>query len=240
MFKIGTLILVCFGFVLYGNAQDELSILYRKQPVLYDSMPLDTATKKKKKKVKFLFAFDSRRSFAVGEKVKMSGFKIGITIKERHKTGFGIYGLGDGINLEGIELNPVDFPGSSDTSLVNFNFNYATIFYEFVYFKKGRWELTIPQHLGSGSVTAAYEDTVGVFQPISEFKTGAYVLSTTAQFKVFRWFALGTGVGYRTMLTKNETLKEGFRGPIYSFQIKVLLGELYRMAFKKEELDDWK
>jgi hypothetical protein len=64
-------------------------------------------------------------------------------------------------------------------------------------------------------------------------------LGGSAQFKVWRWLALGTGAGYRQMLTRDENIGRSLNAPFYQLQLKLLLGELYRMAFRKEELEAW-
>ena len=192
---------------------------------------------KKIKKAKLLFAFDARRSYVLNSKVKFNGFKLGVELFEKHRVGIGIYGLQQPVNFVG-KIDKLEFPDATDTLL--FNFSYSGFFYDYIWLRTKRWELTTPFHLGAGGLELRYQDTTGHISP-PFIKGGSFVFGAggSVQFKVFRWFALGTGGGYRTMLTKEENIKKPLNAPYYQFQVKILLGELYRMAFKKEKLEDW-
>lgn len=192
---------------------------------------------KKVKKAKLLFAFDARRSYVLQNKVKFNGLKIGVELHEKHRVGLGFYGLQQPVSFTG-QINRNEYPDATDTLF--FNFSYWGAFYDYIWLRTKRWELTTPVHLGAGGLELRYRDTTG--QNSAPFiKGGSFVLGFggSVQFKIFRWFALGTGGGYRTMLTREENIKRPLNAPYYQFQVKILLGELYRMAFKRDELEEW-
>lgn len=205
------------------------------------SFAQDSVIVKKEKDVKtakLMFAFDARRSYVLQNKVKFLGIKIGAEIKEKHKVGLGIYWLQEPVNFVG-RVDKVEFPEATDTLL--FNFNYSGLFYDYIWLRTKRWELTTPLHLGLGGIELKYIDTAGRVSPHPFIKGGSFVFGAggSVQFKVWRWLALGTGGGYRTMLTKEENIKKPLNAPYYQFQVKILLGELYRMAFRRKELEEW-
>lgn len=201
----------------------------------------DSTTVSKEKSVKtakLLFAFDARRSFVLNEKVKFNGFKIGVELYEKHRLGLGIYGMERPVKFVGF-VDRQRFPEATDT--IHFNFNYSGLFYEYIWLRTKRWELSTPLHFGVGGLELKFQDTTGRISPEPFVKGGSFVLGFggSVQFKVWRWLALGTGGGYRTMLTKEENIKKPLNAPYYQFQVKILLGEIYRMVFKRETLEEW-
>ncbi|MCB9189591.1 MAG: hypothetical protein H6599_09980 [Flavobacteriales bacterium] len=196
------------------------------------------ASEKPIKKAKLLFAFDARRSYVLNNKVKFNGIKIGVELYEKHRVGLGFYWLQQPVNFVG-KIDHIQYPEATDTLL--FNFSYSGLFYDYVWLRTKRWELTTPVHLGVGGIELKYLDTAGHVNPTPFIKGGSYVFGVggSVQFKVWRWFALGTGGGYRTMLTHEENIKKPLNAPYYQFQVKILLGEIYRMVFRRETLDEW-
>ncbi len=191
---------------------------------------------KKAKKAKLMFALDARRSFVLENKVKFNGIKIGVELFEKHKVGLGFYGLRQPVNFVG-RIDKMKYPDATDT--LYFNFNYTGLFYDYIWLRTKRWELTTPTHLGVGGIELTYKDTTGKRSaPFLNGGSFVFGIGGSVQFKIWRWLALGTGGGYRTMLTREENIKRPLNAPYYQFQVKLLLGELYRMAFRKETLDD--
>mgnify|MGYP000536402443 FL=1 len=136
------------------------------------------------------------------------------------------------------QLSRSEYPTSTDTLF--FNFNYASIFYDYVWLRTKRWELTSPVHIGSGNIELSYLDTNRV-RSAPFLSTSAVMVGFggSAQFKVVRWFAIGLGAGYRQMLTRDQNIGKSLNAPFYQFQLKILVGELFRMAFKRETLEEW-
>jgi hypothetical protein len=115
-----------------------------------------------------------------------------------------------------------------------------SLFYDYIWLRTKRWDLTTPIHLGSGNISISYLDTTGQRSaPFLSQSVGMLGFGGAAQFKVFRWFALGAGVGYRKMLTRDINIGRSLTAPYYQFQLKLLVGELYRMTFRRRELEAW-
>lgn len=198
-----------------------------------DSLPKE----RKIKKAKLYFAFDASRSLIREPNVKFNGFKIGVELQEKHRLGISFHGLSEPVRFKG-RINRKEYPEATDTLF--FNFNYASIFYDYVWLRTKRWELTSPIHLGSGNIEISYQDTTGRRRaPFLSNSTVMVGFGGSAQFKVFRWFALGAGAGYRQMLTRDENIGKSLNAPFYQFQLKILVGEIFRMAFRRETLEEW-
>ena len=191
---------------------------------------------RKIKKAKLYFAFDASRSFLAEPNVKFNGLKLGVELQEKHRLGIAFYGLSEQVRFKG-RLDRNEYPTATDTLF--FNFNYLSVFYDYVWLRTKRWELTSPIHLGSGNIELSYRDTARTNQRYLSTSALMVGFGGSAQFKVFRWFALGTGAGYRQMLTRDENIGKSLNAPYYQFQIKILIGELYRMAFRRNEIDEW-
>lgn len=205
-----------------------------------DSVDVDLNTSQKNeylgKKWKFLIGFDANRSFFAGRNVKINGLRIGAKYKDVHRFGLGISGIARSVIFKDISVNEED---ATDTSWVKFDAGYASLFYEYAFYRTKRWELIVPSYLGAGNVTAAYSDTAGLYQPFGNLPFAAFGTGLGVQFKIFRWFGVKTGVGYRFVYNAEEEIKEAFRGPYYKYGISIFFGELYKMVFKRDELEDW-
>jgi hypothetical protein len=137
------------------------------------------------------------------------------------------------------KLNEEVYPNANDS--VFFNFRYNSLFYEYVWFQNKRWEFSTALHLGGGDVDLSYRDTlenrrVNLFNG----KTNIFLGSGSVEYKLTRWLALGAGAGYRFVFSRDENLIKGLNAPIYVYRLKLLMGELLKMWFKKDYInEDW-
>lgn len=184
------------------------------------------------KNIKFLFGLDANRSFVLKTQTKFSGLRIGALVKGKHKIGFGFYGMQKPIILVR-NLNKNKYPNANDSLF--FDFRYNSLFYEYIWYQTKRWEVSSPFHLGRGKVNLTYRDTLmNINKPLFKGKTSIFVTSGAVQYKITRWFALGAGLGYRFVFSRDENLIKGLNAPIYVYRAKILVGELFRMWFKKD------
>lgn len=177
------------------------------------------------KKWKPVIGFDAHRSFFAGTPVKINGFKFGVDYLGTHRFGFGFYGLNK--NAVFVDI-PVDYPSSTDTSLVKFNVNYAAIFYERVFIKTKRWEIAIPAYLGAGGLEGHVEDTLGIFRRFTASSFSSFSTGTFIKYYLLKWLAPKLGLGYRFMFNTDKPVRKAFNGPYYSFGLSMMVGELYR------------
>jgi hypothetical protein len=184
--------------------------------------------KKKKNKLKFIFNFDARRSFMIGRDVKFSGIKIGLGNK-KHRFGIGFYNNRKPVMRIDDRLDRLN---ATDTTL--FDYSYSSLFYERILVRTKRWELSAPVHLNFGKLNASFIDTVGVRVPFYEQETTSMTFSFKGHFKIWRWIGVAAGMGYNQMLGGENQVRRALSAPFYSYGVKVFLGELWKLTFKKD------
>jgi len=201
----------------------------------------DTVKKKKEKdksKTKFLFGFDGRKSPVLGRSSSFSGLKIGWERFGVNKYGFGFYNMKTPIRTVHDPVPQEVFPDATDTT--KFDFGYVSFFYERLWYEDHRWELSTPFHFGIGTLLGSYIDTTGAANTFFSGSSWMYEISAVAQYRLFRWFAIGGGFGYRGMLTDDHRARKALSAPVFILQFKVLLGQLGKMIFTPKRLTPWK
>jgi hypothetical protein len=181
---------------------------------------------------KLLLGFDARRSFLKDKPVKINGLRIGAKFRGVHRFGFGFYGLSRDLVFYDL---PVDEPDATDSSRVIFGLTYASLFYERVFLRNPKWEFSLPFLLSGGTLTGRYEDTAGVFRKNIHETFSALTGGVQAKYYFFPWLAGRVSVGYRFLFNTSPELKAAFNAPYYGFGAQVLLSELYRSIFRREE-----
>ncbi len=186
----------------------------------------------KEKRVKFLFGLDANTSFVLKNKSKFNGIRIGIQVDGVHKMGYGVYSMRTPL-ITKRKLSAESYPNNDGE--LSFNYSYRTIFYEYIWYKTKRWELSDPLHIGFGQVNVTYNDTIAKkSKPFFKGNSGVIQFSFATQYKITRWLAFGSGIGYRFAIAKNKKVVEGLSAPLYVFRMKILMGELLKMWFKKD------
>jgi hypothetical protein len=181
------------------------------------------------KKWRPVVSFDAFRSFYSGAPVKFNGMRFGVEYRGVHRFGFGFYGLKRDLVFTDLH---VESPFTTDTSLVKFKLNYATFFYERVFFKTPKWEVSIPLYLGGGGLDGFVETGNGTYykylaSSFSLLKTGIGL-----KYFILPWLAPRIGGGYRLTFNTEKSLRKAFNGPYYAFGLSIMIGELYRSVFK--------
>ena len=186
------------------------------------------------KKWKPNISLDANRSYYKGIPVKINGVRAGVEYLGTHRFGLGYYWL----NRKGLLIDlPIDLPASgTDTSLVQINLSYGTLFYERVFFKNKRWEIDLPMHAGLGVIKNKPEDGSLIN---TDFLTRPSFVSLspgfTVKWYVLYWLAPHVGFQYRWLLNSEASLRDAFSGPYYSFGVKVLVGEIYKHVIKDKK-----
>lgn len=207
-----------------------------------DSLNADTIPEPKK--WKFLFSFDSRSSSIrfSGDKynAKLFGVKIGASYKEKHRFGWGVYWLQSDktpIIVPDKYLVRTDSLGEKylDTVEHHVTFGYQTLFYEYVIYRKGRWEISAPVHLGFGVAEVNARNGRGPDTLLGKFGSALTSFAVDGHYKISPWLGVGAGFGYRLMLTHNKDISKALNAPYTIFKIKLFLGDLYRGMFKRKE-----
>lgn len=200
-----------------------------------DSVPSDSV---KQKKTKFVFSFDARQSWVLKQSVKFSGFKIGLEYKKKHRFGLGLYSLSNPIILPNniiIIKNPDSLYEEIDTVNYLVNFNYSTLYYEWVFYERKRWEFSSSFHLGTGRVNIGFMDKYDRDSTLINFRIPIGALSVAGHYKIFPWIGLGAGFGYRFALVGDKRVTDALNGFHTIFKVKLFLGDLYRGFFKRKD-----
>jgi hypothetical protein len=181
------------------------------------------------KKPKFSIKFDNRNSFVSSTNARIIGIKIGWEYNELVKLGIGYNFLVSNIRKEKIIVGQ---NSEFDTVVSLLKFEYLSPYFEYVFFKTKRWEHSIPVQIGIGNIRYEHRDDKGRIRYENYKPIILYEPAMTTQFKVFPWFGLAAGVGYRLAYYNKRGQTENFTSPIYLFRVKIFLGEMYRSTKK--------
>ena len=172
-----------------------------------------------KTKPKFEFRMDSRHSFINQKGVKTAGVKIGIQFAE--KLSFGL-----GYNQLWSPLSSLILENGLETKVQLGFFNFSP-YVEYVFFKDKKWELSIPVQIGLGSSYYLNQSATGKEKLRKEFVL-SYEPAITFQYRLFKYFGVGLGVGYRFMVIRNGELEEKFTSPVYIFKTRIYFQDILR------------
>jgi len=176
-----------------------------------------------------VFQLDVRNSILNHHYVTLLGLKLGVEWRGRLRTGLGVYLLSNPIPSR--QPLPAGLPATTRTEL---RFRYVAGYGEYVVLRNRRWELSSQLQLGVGKSSARYlvPDSPVQYSP----RQTIWLVEPTAaaQMKVFRWFSVGTGLGWRQPVFVNELLQHELNGPVFYGRAKVSLGDLYKaLRFKR-------
>lgn len=230
--------LTLLGFLVstlvYAQALDSLELEVRDS---LDIAGQDTTIYPKPKE-KFisniLFQFDNRNEKYYDTKARMNGLRIGVAFYRRFRTGFGFYSNNNFYRM--------DAPGIPKNQYVVARLNYNTWFSELAFYRSFRWELSGTYSLGKGTIRYNVFDHSKSIPELISVDTLSNIrihdFGINAQFKIFPWFGIGVGTGYRTLqLPAYPELQGPFSDPYFDFKIKVFLGYAYRSIFKREKIE---
>lgn len=222
--KCRVLIIVCLFFANYSSGQINSIFKYDTTRKFFPSVHGE-------KKWRPAIGFDAFRSFYSGTPVKFNGLRFGLEFRGVHRFGFGFYGLKRDLVFTDLS---VDYPLATDTSLVKFNLNYAAFFYERVFYKNRKWEVSIPLYLGGGGLDGYVEGSDGIYY---KYLATSFSLVNTGiglKYYLLKWLAPRVGIGYRFTFNTEKTLRKSFNGAYYAFGVSVIIGELYKTIFKNK------
>ena len=177
---------------------------------------------------KLIFGLDSRNSFIRGQKAKFQGIKLGIK-KEHLSYGFAVYFLSPAIKkegtFEGIGKHKID-------GTVEMYFSYASGWAEYAWVENKYWELATAWYLGIGNLEILYHPYDLSIIPKEQRVLGVNEFFGTLIYKPHKYFGIGVGAGFRSMLTYKKIISESFDSPLYQFRIKLFTTEIYQDAKK--------
>jgi hypothetical protein len=216
--------------VVYSSTAFCQSTKQAKLDSLRNKLTKDSAHIYRFKKVKFLFALDSRNSFIQTKTktpVSVKGLQIGVILHEKHSLGLGFYSI---LNTQ--QTHPI-VDEKQKTINVNLKMSYSTFFYEYLFIDTKRWEIGFPLEVGSGNYKISVTDSLGKptpgFKDTLQKKIILLGAGLNVDFKIWKWLGLNAMGGYR-LVGGNEPNKINFNGAFYSVGIHIYLGELVKMG----------
>ena len=177
-------------------------------------------------KPSFDVKFDSRFSFIRNINVKTFGMKMGLNFNQRFKLGLGINSM---ITASATKIANID-----DTVSVNIDYFYWSPYMEYVYYSSKRWEFSLMVQLGIGEAKYTYLDELGDRQTVAKTTILTYEPAMQIDYRIVKWVAIGSGIGYKLELYRNGLVTEPLSSPQVIMKVKVYLGKIYRTIMGKQ------
>ena len=222
--------LIIFISPILTYAQDALDIEVGRH---HDTIPL--GKKAFWYKPKIVLGIGGHNSLVGGEKVRMTGVRLGLEFNHTWRFGIGTNRLNPPIHrLGGDEQNPIFY---------RIDYGTANIFIEYIVLNNRRWEFSFPLEFGFGGTTiSSRTDTNDFFVPDRGVVVRVRQLSAVGYYKVWKWLGIGASIGYRDVTAKSkidpklaEIVTKAFDGPNWAIKTKIYVGELWRLLFKKKK-----
>lgn len=200
-------------------------------PLLALAATADDSSRVRQAHRRIVFQFDNRYSIIDGSLVGINGLKLAVEWRGRLRAGAGGYLLSNGIPSQ--EEVPAGLPAGTTAEL---RFRYVAAYAEYLFIRSNRWELSAPLQLGVGRFFTSFEHPNG--DRSKNVKSTVWLLepSASGHFRVFPWFGVGMGAGWRETLFVQHSLDEALDGPIFYGRVKLFLGDLYKTARFKRKL----
>jgi hypothetical protein len=162
----------------------------------------------------------------------MNGLRLGLEYYEKYRFGLGFYGS-DRVSIPKFSKAP---PGAN----VEVEFNYNTVFFEYVFIENYRWEISAPLLWGSGTANFHYLNENGA--EVSALSQKIPVISTNGvvEYKLIPILGLGLGLGYRFLFPDKSKIEDAtqirstFNAPFYYLHLKLHFGELFKCLFNND------
>ena len=180
---------------------------------------------------RFVVQYDSRYSILNHHLTTINGLKLGLEFKSRFRTGAAIYFLSTGVPSR--QAKPDNAAEDADAEI---RFRYLAVYAGYVLLEKRRWELSANMQLGLGSAYVLYEADDGDLDKTPRDFLGIVEPTLAAQYRVFRWSGIGTGLGWRQPVFVPVAIQKELNGPVFYLRANLFLGELFKVIKQKEPL----
>lgn len=171
---------------------------------------------------------ESRNSFIKHQLISVSGVRLGLTFQRKFRIGGGVSWLDTDVRNDLYSLNSF---GKMDTLRRYLKFVYMCYYVDFVFYKTKRWQLSVPIQAGTGFSWSQQHREYSFKSKAPRYFLFLYEPGITVQFKVFKWFGLGTDVGYRFTLNGNRETARQLNSPTYSFKLLLWFDQLFYDLF---------
>jgi hypothetical protein len=171
------------------------------------------------------FRIDSRHSFISARIARIVGLKVGANFGDKVKTGLGYNLLWNRVSEEREITNS---QGQRESVNAYYRLGYFSPYFEYSFFTDIRWDISILALVGFGRSRFEYTDQYG-----KDFETdpSGVVLwepYMTAEYKFWKYFGVGAGVGYRLAYSSNSFARQNLSSPIYVYKLKIYFDQLFK------------
>ena len=181
------------------------------------------------RKYKLDFSLDARQTLIGAQRSRIGGFRFGLEIRRVHRIGIGLYGLGDGVELN--SLPAID----STITWARLQMTYSSLYYERIMYFSRRVEWSLTCHYGRARITGDYrllgrEQT----EELPETRPRVLEFSTLGYYNLNYWCSVGAGVGYRYMLNASPEIRDVYEAPVGLVRIRIKVGKLIKSIWDKD------
>lgn len=226
------LLSILFSFLLVqAVAQFEGAVPFEK-PTSFDTVWIITGKQElgpAYRKFKLDFSLDARQTLIGAQRSRIGGFRFGLEIRRVHRIGIGLYGLGDGVELN--SLPAID----STITWAKLQMTYSSLYYERIMYFSRRVEWSLTCHYGRARITGDYRrQSSEQTQELQETRPRILEFSTLGYYNLNYWCSVGAGVGYRYMLDASTEIRDVYEAPVGLIRIRIKVGKLIKSIWDKD------
>lgn len=166
-------------------------------------------------KPSFYGDYNTRNSFISNYRAQVRGVLGGVTFNNN-------FTIALSYNWLTTEFNHIN--SQKDTAALKMR--YVAPFVSFSFLEKKNLQLSVPVYLGFGQTFYQTKDK----QKSNSHFIVTYEPSMKATYRVFKYFGLSAGIGFRLLLIGNNVVDENFNSPTYTIGIKLFMGDIYQDA----------
>lgn len=186
-----------------------------------------------KNKPSFFLTLDRSNSLVAGKSAVTNELRLGLDFKRKVRLGIGFAGIASDVVSSKTVRTEADFDTTLNALL---SMNYLTLSAEYTFYESKRWQVTMPVMTGIGTAFWTYYEKVNGEVKTKKLDEGGVLLtgpSVVVTYRIFRWFGLSGGVGYRQLIINNSKINESFNSPIYTLRVRIFMGEIYKTVFPR-------
>lgn len=172
---------------------------------------------------KLLVKLDSKFSFVSNQLVSMRGIKAGANFNNKVKIGLGYSWM------------KKNFVFDTPTTLINndrydLRYSYVSVFGDYNFHNKDNWSFLI--NTDFALVKIGYQD---IIEKQFDYQSFGFVLepSLIAEYRLYKYFILGSGLGYRFVFREEKNIQEQFSAPLFIVRFKIDFIKIHNDYLKK-------
>lgn len=178
-----------------------------------------------KKTPDFIIKLDAKYSFVSSQLVTMRGVKIGLNYGNTIKLGFGYSWMKNNFSFD----NPTDL---INNELHDLKYSYFSVFGDYRFYSNKKLSFLINSDFAI--IKLGYKNKVlNSFDYLSH--GFVFEPSLISEYRFFKYFIIGTGLGYRFVFREEKQITEQFSAPILILRLKVDFSMVYNKLTKRNK-----